>query len=129
MADNNGDSALLIFGAKNGSADWILYTPFEPANLITPQQAAALRVGDSITPEATTIKVTELFQTKIQQAEGELAGVTTGAIFYGLKVEDKNDRLLVRWKEGGITFYRGKPIAEKTVSAAFKINGAEKTTW
>lgn len=120
LAGDDGSRVLLIQGWKPGSTDWALFTPLQPLDPLTPQQAAALRAGDKVNLEGYVAPVGELFQSVIRQADGsELPDLKTGAVFFGFRGKSADTLLLARWNDRGIAFYKGKPLPARDVTAAF----------
>ena len=127
LTDETGQRALLIYGTKPGAKDWMLFTLLEPAEPLTPQQAAAVRFGQPVNIDGYIGPVSELFQTVIREAEHQtLPFFKTGDLLFGFAARSGTVPLLVRWNDARITFYRGKELPEKEVTAAFTAPAAEK---
>ena len=121
LADGDGGTALLIYGFTYGKKDWMLLAPFEPVQPITPVRAAALRAGDSFLADGTAYEVTGLFRaTVVRENADARSGLTNGMVLYGFNAGKQTERIMARWTEGSIAFYRGKAVDEKKVKAAFK---------
>lgn len=121
LLNEDENRALLVYGTKPGAKDWVLFTPLQPLTPLTPQQAAALRVGESVNLEGFVAPVSELFQTTTRQTEGQnLANLKSGDVFYGLASQTGQIPLLVVWNDKSIAFYRGKVLPAKSVTDAFR---------
>jgi len=69
LASDYGDKALLVCGPGPGASDWMLYTPLHPAEPLTPQQAGAIRLGQTINVDGVGVRVSELFQSTTRLVE------------------------------------------------------------
>jgi len=56
LSDETGNKALLVCGSRPGTEDWWLFTPFQPVTPLSPQQAAAIRWGQTVNVEASLPK-------------------------------------------------------------------------
>ena len=120
LSSDDGTRALVIYGSKPRAKDWILFTPVEPATRLTPQQAAAVRVGDMVNLDGHVATVGEKFQSVIRESDGpESSDLRTGAVLFGFLGQSGSTLLLARWDERGIDFYRGEVLPEKEAIAAF----------
>jgi hypothetical protein len=121
LADENGDPALLVCGLRPGGREWILYTPRHPAEPMTPQQAGAVRWGQTVTVDGLSAKVSDLFQTTLRRVEGPEADASRqGEVLYGFAGKGDYYQLLARWNASRIEFFSGYALPEKEVTAAFK---------
>lgn len=113
--------ALLVYGSKPRAKDWVLFTPVEPVTPLTPQQAAALRAGDTVNLDGQVAPVSEIFQSAIRESDSpELPDLKTGSVSFGFSGQYGSNLLLARWNERGIAFHRGKVLTAKEVTATFK---------
>lgn len=122
ISDEDANRALLVYGTKLGAKDWLLFTPLQPLTPLTPQQAAALRVGEPVNLAGFVVPVSEIFQATIRQIEyQDIASpdAKNRDVFYGFATQAGPIQLLARWNDSGITFYRGKALPTKAVTAAF----------
>jgi hypothetical protein len=72
--------------------------PLQPAAPLSPQQAAAVRWGQTLNVDGTATKVSELFQSTIRQVESpEASDLNPGDVFFGFTGRTQNAQLLVRW--------------------------------
>ena len=121
LANNDGEKALLICGSKPGAQDWILFIPLDPAESFTPQQAGAVRLGQTLNVKGIVVKVSDLFQSTIRLAESpEADPLKDGDVLYGFAGKSDHLHLLVRWNASRIEFFQGETLPEKDVTAAFK---------
>jgi len=116
----DGSRGLLVYGWRPGANTWLWLTPIQPRPPLSPQQAAAQRVGDRVDLDGVTTSVTELFRSTIRQVQSlEMSDLTNGAVLYGFTARSGSNLFLARWQESGITFYRGRILPAKEVSDAF----------
>ena len=122
LAGPEGASAMLIYGFNAGQKDWVMLTPVEPLMPMTAEVAASKRCGESINVDGEGAIVIALFQTTVRETESaENTMLGNGKIFYGFTARSAGTTLLARWDESGISFYRGKALAAKEVTAGFKL--------
>jgi hypothetical protein len=120
LSNDDGTKALLVRGSKPGTGDWWLFKPLQPLTPMTPQQAAAVRWGQTVNIGGLVAKVTELFQSTIRQVDSPAASeLETGAVFFGFTGQSEYAQLLVRWNANYINFFQGVALQEKEVIAAF----------
>jgi hypothetical protein len=121
LSDDAGAKALLVRGSAPGTADWWLFQPLQPLNPLTPQQAAAVRWGQTVNIDSLAAKVTELFQATVRQVESPEASDLNniGDVFFGFTARAQNTQVLVRWNATYINFFQGAALPEKEVLAAF----------
>jgi len=120
LADDDGGRALLVCGLKPGDTDWVLFTPLEPTEPLTPVQAAALRVGSEVNLDGRVARVIRLFQSVVRQAEGpDLPDLKANPVFFGFDAQSGSTPLLVRWTEAGIVVYRGEALPAKRAAGTF----------
>ena len=121
LATDAGDKALLVCGSKPGAKDWMLYTPLHPDEPLTPKQAGAVRLGQTFTVDGVVAKVSDLFQSTALLVEAaEADAPNKGDVMYCFAGSGDHDQLLVRWNSYRIEFLRGRALAERDVTAAFK---------
>jgi hypothetical protein len=128
LVDENGNQALLVYGWKPGGKDWLLFTPLKPLEPLTPPQAAAVRWGQTVNLDGIVAPVSDLCECTIRQVDGaEWPDLKPGAVFFNFSGKTDSIWLLVRWREGGIAFYRGKALPTKEVIAAFNPQTTESS--
>jgi len=116
----DGSRGLLVYGSRPGAKTWLWLTPFQPRQPLTPQQAAAQRMGEKVDLDGVPTPVTELFRATVRQVQSlELSDLTNGAVLYGFTARSGSNLFVTRWQENGITFYRGSLLPAKEVSDAF----------
>src|ERR1043166_9466200 len=69
LSDSEENSALLIQGLAAGAKDFVLFIPLEPVEPLTPERAAALRVGDIVNVDGVSAPVKEMFQSTISGSD------------------------------------------------------------
>jgi len=100
LSDDNENRAVLLQTPR----DWFWLKPFTPANPLDPKQAAARRLGDSVDIDGVTLRVTDLFLSRAETAQGA-AQVFPGYPLYGFEARQGERTVIVRWSEKGITYY------------------------
>jgi hypothetical protein len=86
----------------------------------TAREAAAKRIGDPVELDGFAGKVSEIFLSTIEQADGgELDNLKPGTVSYGLRGLNDSRALLARWNAAGIRFFRGRALPAKTGAACF----------
>ena len=112
LASDNGDQALLIYGSTPGAKDWILFTPLHPADPLTPQQAGAVRLGQTVNVDGFVAQVTDLFQSTIRLVENPAPdSPAVGEVLYCFAGKGDYARLLVRWNAEPHRVLPGQPPA------------------
>jgi len=120
LYDEAGTKALLVRGSKPTAGDWWLFQPLQPSTPLTPQQAAAIKWGQTVNFDGLAAKVTELFQSTIRQVESpEASELNPGDAFFGFTAQTQDAQLLVRWNASYVNFFQGRALVEKDVVAAF----------
>lgn len=120
LSNDDGTKALLVRGSKPGAGDWWLFRPLQPATPLSPQQAAAVRWGQTVNVDGLVAIVSELFQCTIRQVESpEASDLNPGDVFFGFRAGTSDAQLLVRWNANYINFFQGVAVQEKEVLGAF----------
>jgi len=120
LSNDDGTKALLVRGSKPGAGDWWLFQPLQPSTPLSPQQAAAVRWGQSVNVDGVVAKVSELFQATLRRMDGpEASALNPGDVFFGFTGGTPNASVLVRWNANYVNFFQGKALPEKEVLAAF----------
>jgi hypothetical protein len=120
LSDEAGAKALLVCGSKPGAGDWWFFQPLQPVTPLSPQQAAAVKWGQTLNVDGLAAKVTELFQSTILQVESpEASDLNAGDVFFGFTGRAQDAELLVRWNATYVNFFQGRAVSEKDVVAAF----------
>jgi hypothetical protein len=121
LSNDDGDKALLVCGSRPGAKDWILYTPIHPASPMTPQQAGAVRLGQTVNVEGAVAQVTDLFQSTIRLVESpEADAPRNGDVLFCFSGASDRVQLLARWNATRIEFFQGQALPETDVTTAFK---------
>ena len=120
LLSNDDGKALLVRGSKPGAGDWWLFKPLQPVTPLSPQQAAAVRWGETVNVDGLVAQVSTLFQATCRQVESpEASDLNNGDVFFGFTGQAQPAQLLVRWNANYINFFRGIALPEKEVLAAF----------
>ena len=120
LSTDEGAKALLVRGSKPGAGDWWLLQPLQPSTPLPPQQAAAVRWGQTVNVDRLAATVGDLFQSTIRQVESpEASALNPGDVFFGFSGTAQSNRLLARWNASYINFFQGEALQEKDVLAAF----------
>ena len=118
LRDEDGNGALLIHGWKPGANDWYLFTLLQSSEEMTPQQAAAVQIGKSVTLGNTTTTIDELFSfTTLSVKTSDILQSKTGQVFYAFSGQAGPLVSLERWNDSAITFYSGSVLHEDPVAA------------
>jgi len=62
LSDENGNQALLVFGGPSGKSLWTLFESHKLTTPMSPHQAAAIRIGETVTFGDASGRVNALFQ-------------------------------------------------------------------
>ena len=120
LSEEDGSRALLVQGWLPDNTDWVLFTPLRPLTLITPYQAARVRIGETVEVDNFVGPVTRLFLSTVRQTESaEAAGSKSGSVLYGYAGQSGPALLLARWNETGVEFFAGKVYPAKEIAASF----------
>jgi hypothetical protein len=123
LTNHDGSQALLVCGLEPNAKEWCLFTPLEPLQTFTPQQAGHVHFGETVNVDGLVAPVRELFRSTAFPGTGPISP----AITYGFIARTNSTILLVRWSENGIAFHSGKLMPAKTLTAAFGLkNQLEK---
>jgi hypothetical protein len=119
LKNADGSSALLIYGFNPGQKDWYLFTPAEPLDKLTPEAAAAKRVGQTIDVDSVSAPITTIFQTIVRTTDtAEMDNLLDNTVLYGFVAHSPSTTLLARWNSRRITVCRGFPVTAAQVAAA-----------
>jgi len=121
LRDADGNDVLLICGGIGAAPDWMLFArlPFDPS-APSPQQAGAVRLGQTVSVNGLSPRVDELFQCTVLHFDGmNEPGSVPGEIRYGFSSRTGATVVLARWNESGIIYRAGTPVEESTVLRAF----------
>ena len=128
LIDDTGNRALLVYGWKFKSPEWVLFRPVQPLVKMTPQRTAALQLGNIIEFEGFSVVVQEQFQTTVRRSEahsGLVMPEKVGDRYYNFSGQNGDQLLLARWNEAQVSFYQGKVIPSKEVKSIFA-KGADR---
>ncbi len=115
VADDTGETNLLILRAQPNSSSWQLFKPIAPARPPTPLVAAAMRVGEAVTLDDFHGKVSELFLSRTVTNSGASPDAFSGnGLTYHYLAQTNTTSLLASWNAERIVFHRGQPVAKHT---------------
>jgi hypothetical protein len=121
LSNDTGDRALLVQGLSGAPREWHLLLPTAPPPALAgvpAYAAAAQKKGAPVMLGDRTLRVAELFHTKVLSLTGSTAVSTWPAVQYGFVARDADEWLVARWTETGAQFHRGKLVPEAQVLAA-----------
>lgn len=120
LRDDQGNPALLIAGFHPRMDDWVLFTRLTAPPELTPQKAAAMRLGQVVNVAGLVVPVGELFCTRVAATEaGEAAAPRLEDSQFGFTGERDGQILLVRWQAEGLESWKGRRVSNQTVRAAW----------
>jgi hypothetical protein len=120
LRDDAGNPSLLICCLAPDASECCLLTPIFPVDSTTPQQAARVRVRQTLNTEGYLLPVIELLRSTVRQAENSSStGLGHDPVSYGFLARTNSSILLVRWTEAGANSQFGRVIPLKTVIQAF----------
>jgi len=119
LANDEENRALLVCGLKPREKAWVLFTRLQPINALSPQEAAALRVGQTINLDGYVAPISELFQSVVPQGENSSSpDAKNGTVQFGFVAQSGPTPLLVRWDASSIVFLRGTVFPSKEIVVA-----------
>jgi hypothetical protein len=109
-----------VCGSEPGAKDWILFTPLRPTESISPQQAGAVRLGQTVSVASVTAKVNELFQSTLRRVDGpEAETLKGGEAWFCFCGQSDHSQLFVRWNASRVEFFEGTALTDNEVTTAF----------
>jgi hypothetical protein len=120
LTADDGHQALLVCGRSPKDGTWEVFTPLQPLEPITPSQAGAMRLGQSVDVEGVQGTIDELFLARSEKIE-QLTNSTPlpGSLCYNFSAKGPYRRLLVRWDATGINFFQGVDVPKADVIKGF----------
>lgn len=112
------DGDVLLVGGLTGGDEWHLLQTAPPNAPLTPREAAALRVGQSLVLDGQSLQVSGLFWSRVTGREGEGTN-SPGAVLFGFIARSSNEVAVVRWTETALESYRGRAVPGSEVKSAF----------
>jgi hypothetical protein len=119
LTNDDGNQALLVCGLEPNAKEWCLFTPLEPLEPLTPQQAGNIRFGETVNVDGVVAPVRELFRSTACPGSDSLSDWSINATRYGFIARTNTIIVLARWSEKGISFHSGKLVTAKPLTAAF----------
>ena len=120
LTDEFGGPVLLVSPLTGNAGEWFLLKPVAPEATFTPYAAAALKEDRPATIDHRSVRVMQLFLSRVLAKDGAAAGWSTGAQYGLLARANDGDWLLVRWTETEIELYSGRMLNEAETRDAFK---------
>jgi hypothetical protein len=120
LTADDGHQAILVCGRSPKDGTWQIFTPVQPLQPITPVEAGALRLGQSVNVEGLQGTVDELFLARLEKIE-PLTNSTTlpGNLCYNFSAKGPYRHLLARWDAAGIAFFQGADVPKTDVIKGF----------
>jgi hypothetical protein len=119
----DGQTALLVGGDRPNDGNWILFTPLQPAQPMTPFEAGAIRLGRVLNVDGLQATVNELFQARYERVD-QPTGATTAAgdVWFNFSAKAGSQTLLVRWNANRIDYYVGTEVARSEIAKDFSVS-------
>jgi hypothetical protein len=118
LTTDDGHPALLVCGLKPDSHDWELFTPLYPLEPLSPVAAGALHLGQTVNIDGILTTISELFQARLKQTEGNFTNLLTSTS-YGFLGQSSYEHVLAIWDANQIRFMAGKDVPQSEVTHAF----------
>jgi hypothetical protein len=120
LTDDDHGSALLVQGLKPNDPTWILFTPLSPVIPPSATESAARKLGERVNVDGIVANIQTMFLATVRKVDGLAEpDQQLDTHHFGYFAQTENTLLLVRWSERGISYQRGKTIANETVKLAF----------
>jgi len=105
-----------------GKPGWHLLQRLPPPPSLSPESAAGLRLGETISVDGQALPVQGMFQTKTLSCTA-LQGFTSvpGTVAYGLVAQSRDGVLVARWVERDIQCFIARELKGSTVLTAFGV--------
>lgn len=121
-----GSMRFLEYENDDGADLWQLVAPFNPPVPLTPSEASALSVGDTVQLDRPGIEVTEATEGRTCAMQGLLAGGEAVGECFRYFDGELGDRLYsAEWDASGIEFFAGYRLTPQRLGKAFKIDPAK----
>lgn len=106
--DAAGRTNLLGVRVQSASTNWLLFKPLIVKLPPTPAAAASVRVGDTITLDDFSGRVTDLQMShEVSRTGPPIAGFATNGLTYHYLATSSNGMMLASWTGDGIVFHLG----------------------
>ncbi len=123
-----GASLTLVFEEGEDGPEWKVFQLFEPLRAMTAAEAAAKKVGDTVSLDGEDARVTLVGQSRVVEVEGTAPeGVEPGdmANYWNADNTRYNRMTVASWTGGEIEFYKGGGITSYRVAKAFGLPSAD----
>ena len=122
LANDEGDSATLVFEETESGGEWKLFIAVEPGVTMTVAEAATKSVGDRLTIDYTSVCVSLVDESRIYFIEGEAPeGMEVGDVANYFNAESGNTMIVVSWTGDEVEYFRGINLKRGAVTQAFGI--------
>lgn len=128
LANDDGESATLVYEETERGGEWRLFTLFEVEYPLTAADAASKRVGERLTLDDGEVRVTLVDESRVYFIEGEAPeGVEVGDVAHYFNAETSQRMIVVSWTDDEVEYYRGVTLSAKTIATAFNLPGERFT--
>ncbi len=118
--DAAGFCADLVYEETEDGPQWSLYILIEPDRPMTVAEAQSKRLGEYVTIDGTSGRITLVSESRVYFIEGEAAeGVEVGDIAHYFNADAGNRTLVASWTGDELELYRGRKLPNSQVAAAF----------
>lgn len=122
LANDDGDSATLVFEETESGGEWKLFIAVEPEVTMTVAEAATKSVGDRLTIDYTSVSVSLVDESQIYFIEGKAPeGMEVGDVANYFNAESGNTMVVVSWTGDEVEYFRGINLKRGAVTQAFSI--------
>lgn len=121
LVDDAGQPALLVNCLGGNPAEWHLLRPLESPRTYRPEDAAAVKVGATVSAGGGPVQVLQVFLARAVQSDGRTFNDWGDAVHYGFIARGESGWCLARWNEREVQWFTGRAVPEKDVLAAFGV--------
>lgn len=119
VADDKSEATLVFEVLEEGVA-WRFFEYFQPSAPFTLEQAARVRLGQSIQLDGMSGKVDLVDQSRVEHIDGEAPeGVAVGDVSCYFNATVDGNMLVVSWAEGEVEHFWGRNLRREDVKRAF----------
>jgi hypothetical protein len=122
LVNDAGETATLVYEETENGPEWRLFTLIEPPPAITADEARRRRVGDQVSLDGQTLRVTLVDQSRVRHIEGTAPeGVEVGDHADYFNLGSGHRMWVVSWSGDEVECYRGVTIPASVVARAFEL--------